>query len=84
MKNQLTTTAPVQPGDFSAALPEFGRMRDVEKVFGIKRGTAYNLLAQGKIRGVVLRTTGEKSGMRLIDMQSVRDYIRSQMGAEAA
>lgn len=80
-----TTTAPVQAGDFGIAAPEFGRWRDVERLYGIKRGSAYNLLADDKIRGVLLRVRGQKSGVRLFDLASVRDYIRRcQAEQEAA
>src|SRR5208283_703347 len=67
------TTKPVEPGNFTGVLPEFGRAADLQKHFGIRRGTAYNLLAAGKIRGVLLRVKGRKSGCRLFDMGSVRD-----------
>jgi hypothetical protein len=72
----LKTTAPVEPADLSNAQPEFGRLRDVKRLYGLPRGTTYNLLKLGRIRGVNLRVTGRKSGCRLIDLQSVRDYIR--------
>lgn len=77
------TTAPVEAADLSNAQPEFGRLRDVNRLFGLPRGTVYNLLARGRIRGVNLRVTGRKSGCRLIDLASVREYISSQM-ADAA
>ena len=38
-----------------------------------------NLLAAGKIRGCVLRVKGARSGVRLIDLGSVRAYIKSAM-----
>ncbi|HWX22701.1 MAG TPA: hypothetical protein VN578_22585 [Candidatus Binatia bacterium] len=73
------TTEPVRPGDTTGMTPEFGRIRDVEKTTGLKRGSVYNLLALGHIKGCVLRVRGNKSGIRLIDMGSVRNYIRAQM-----
>ena len=73
------TTNPVQAGEFNGVMPEFGRTPDVERCFGIKKGTLYNLLEQGKIRGVVLRPSGHMKGVRLWDMASIRDYIYSQM-----
>jgi hypothetical protein len=73
-----TTAEPVQPGDFTGVTPEFGRCHDVQRYYGIKRGTAYNLLLDGKIKGVLLRIRGKKSGVRLFDMASIRDFIRSQ------
>jgi transposase len=82
MKTKEKTTTPVQRGNFDNVMPEFGRAADVQKHFGIRRGTAYNLLREGKIRGVLLRIKGKKSGVRLFEMESVRQLIRAQMGAE--
>ena len=78
------TTAPVEAGDFTDVMPEFGRTPDVEKCFGIKKGTLYNLHDQGKIKGVVLRKAGSLKGVRLWHMASVREYILSQMQDSAA
>ena len=79
MKEQNTTTNPVEPGNFTGATQEWGRAPDLQRVFGLRRGTAYNLLLDGKIKGVLLRVRGKKSGVRLFDMASVRDFIRTQM-----
>lgn len=74
-----TTIEPVQAGNFAGVMPEFGRAGDLHRQFGIKRGTAYNLLEAGKIRGVLLRVKGSKSGIRLFDLSSVRNFILGQM-----
>lgn len=84
MKKENLTTAPVEPGSFTGASPEFGRLADVQRLYGLKRGTCYNLLRDGKIRGCLLRVRGKKSGCRLIEMSSVRNFIRSQMDAPEA
>jgi predicted DNA-binding transcriptional regulator AlpA len=76
------STAPVQPGDCTSILPEFGRTPEVTRLFGLKRGTLYNLLRDGKIRGCVLRSRGMKSGCRLWDLASVREFIFSQMAVD--
>ena len=78
------TTGPVQPGNFTGSVPEFGRTDDVAVHFGIKRGSLYGLLALGKVRASLLRVRGQKSGVRLWDMASIRQYINSEMQAEAA
>lgn len=67
------------PADCANASIEFGRCADVQRIFGLRRGTLYNLLQDGKIKGVLLRVRGKKSGVRLFAMASVRDFIRSQM-----
>ena len=79
MQQLVTTTAPVQPGDFANGTREFGRDRDVLATYSLKRGTLRNLYAQGKIQGVLLRVCGSKSGVRLWDMASIRRLIRSEM-----
>jgi hypothetical protein len=73
------TSQPVAPGEFSVDRKEFGRQADVERIYGLKRGTTYNLCRQKKIRGVLLRVKGQKSGVRLWDMESIREFITSQM-----
>lgn len=82
--HKMTTTDPVVPGDFTGSKKEFGRWQDAQNSFSIKRGTLYNLLNDGKIRGCLLRVMGAKSGLRLFDMRSIRDFISAQMQAEAA
>ena len=88
MNNQLTparttgagtTVAPIAPGDCGAALPEFGRLADVQRLFGLKRSFTYELINSGKIKSVSLRKRGAKTGCRLIHLQSVRDYLTAQM-----
>ena len=78
-KNIVLTTAPVQPGDFQKSDAEFGRTADVQRQYGLKRGSLYNLLLDGKVRGVLLRVRGKKSGVRLWDMGSIREFIRGEM-----
>lgn len=76
------TAAPVKPGNFDNTQPEFGRAADVARMFGLKRGTLYNLLQDGKIRGVLLRVRGRKSGVRLFDLDSIRQFIAQSMAEE--
>jgi len=76
---QQLTISPVEPVNSAGIVPEFGRCSDLLRLFGLKRGSAYNLLAEGKIKGVLLRVRGQKSGVRLFDLQSVRQFIHSQM-----
>ncbi len=79
MSRQLVTTTPVTPGDISQVAPEWGRIRDVERQFGIRRGTCYSLIRSKKIRSCLLRVQGNVSGLRLIHLQSVRDFIAAQL-----
>lgn len=67
----------------SSCLPEFGRWQDVQRLFGIKRGTLYGLIAEGKIRSITLRKPGRKFGCRLIHLQSVRDFLQALMAKQS-
>jgi hypothetical protein len=65
-------------------LPEFGRWQDVQRLFGIKRGTLYNLINEGKIKSVILRRKGNVHGCRLIHLESVSQYLNSLMETKRA
>jgi hypothetical protein len=73
------TTAPVQPGERSALEPEFVRFPDLRRLFGLKRGYVYELIKAGLIESVPLRLSGAKSGVRLIYLPSVREYLFGEM-----
>jgi hypothetical protein len=73
------TIEPVKPGDASGVMPEFGRWADVQRLFGIKRGKLYTLISEGKVKSVSLREIGQKFAVRLIYLDSVRNYIHQQM-----
>ena len=77
MKN--TNIEPVQSGNFTGTMPEFGRCADVQRIYGLRRGTLYNLYRSGKIQGCLIRVKGKTSGVRLWDMSSIGNFIRGQM-----
>jgi hypothetical protein len=76
---KIQTTEPVEVGNRNGVLAEFGRVKDVQDLFGVKRGIAYRWMNQGKIKSVLIREPGNIQGVRLIHLASVRDYITSQM-----
>lgn len=69
------TAAPFEPGESGSVVPEFGRVPEVERIWGIKRGLLYLLIKQGEIRSAVIRRKGARTGVRLIHLQSVRDFL---------
>lgn len=77
------TTAPVMASDCSGVLPEFGRVPDVTRLFGLKRGFIYQLLGASKIKSVNLRKPGARTGCRLIHLQSVRAFLHAQMEGQS-
>jgi hypothetical protein len=64
--------------------PEFVDCRGLEAGWGIKRSLAYQLLKDGKIRGVSLRRRGRLRGKRLFSVDSVRAYLASEMKSGGA
>lgn len=71
-----TTSAPVEPGVVGSC--EFCRPADVRQLFGIGRSYCYQLIQAGAIRSTCLRQRGKRTGVRLIDVASVREYLRGQ------
>ena len=61
--------------------PEFVDCKGLEAGWGIKRSLAYQLLADGKIQGVSLRRRNQVRGKRLFSVDSVRAFLREQMGS---
>jgi hypothetical protein len=59
--------------------PEFVDCKGLEAGWGIKRSLAYQLLHDGKIRGVSLRRRGAVRGKRLFSVDSIRAFLRKQM-----
>jgi hypothetical protein len=59
--------------------PEFVDCKGLEAGWGIKRSLAYQLLADGSIKGVSLRRRGQLRGKRLFNVDSVREFLSKQM-----
>ena len=72
----LIQSPPAQPRHS----PEYVDASGLYEMFGIRRGTAYNLLWDGLIQSTVLKRPGKKSGRRLFNVASVRKYLNSQVG----
>lgn len=73
------TEAPVEASDTLQVLPEFGRIPDVERLFGLKRGVLYQLIGANKVKSVCLRKPGAKTGVRLVHLASVRAFLHEQL-----
>lgn len=73
------TEASVRAGETRQALPEFGRIADVERLFGLKRGVLYQLISAGKVKSACLRKPGAKTGVRLVHLASVRAFLEENL-----
>ncbi|MEK7677036.1 MAG: hypothetical protein AAB676_14490 [Verrucomicrobiota bacterium] len=78
---KLRTMEAVKPGDASNLAPEFLRTDDVRKIFGIRRGSLYGLAKLGKVKSCLLRIRGNRLGVRLWSVDSIRGLIREGMEA---
>jgi hypothetical protein len=75
-----TTVAPSEAAQSASRMePEFVDCKGLEAGWGIKRSLAYQLLADGKIRGVSLRRRNQIRGKRLFSVDSVRAFLHAQM-----
>jgi len=56
--------------------PEFVDCKGLERLFGIRRSLAYELVNRNSIRSVSIRRRGAVRGKRLFDVDSVRAFLR--------
>ena len=75
----ILTAAPIEPCGSGSNLPEFGRTPDVERLFGVKRGLCYRYIGDGTFKSVCIRKPGAKTGIRLVHLGSVRDWLNAQL-----
>jgi hypothetical protein len=73
------TSSPVGAGDCQNIMPEFGRTKDVERIFGLRRGSLYNLLKKRKVRSVLWRIEGSTSGIRLWYLPGIKESLIALM-----
>ena len=67
-----------QPYEQTLQEIEWGRFDELQRRFGIRRSTAYELIGEGKIKSVAVKRKGTRSGIRLIDFGSVREFLRAE------
>src|SRR6185369_13244581 len=66
-----------QESEASGGECRYGRIRDVEQIYGLKRTTIYNLIKSRRIDSVAVTVTGKRCRARLIDMESVQAFVQS-------
>ncbi len=60
-----------------ASKPEWLRIPDAIRIFGICRSSLYELIAANKIKSTSLRKRGAIKGIRLISYDSLAAYIEN-------
>ena len=73
------TAAAIEPAASGSVQPEFLRVPDVQRIFGIKRGMLYTLIGSGAVKSICLRQQGCKTGVRLVSYASLRDYCHKRL-----
>lgn len=58
-----------------AIKPEWVRVPDAVKLFGIKRSKLYELIAAGRIKSREIKERGKVRGIRLISYDSLNEFI---------
>jgi len=55
--------------------PEWLRIPEAVRLFGISRAKFYDLISKGRIKSVSLRERGQTKGTRLLSYDSIHDYL---------
>lgn len=75
-RGTANTTA---PGTGSPVFnPEYADIPGIYTIFGLKRSLLYSLMKEGRVKSISLKERGEKSGKRLIEVASVRAFLKSK------
>ena len=60
-------------------VPEWARVNEISRLFSIGRSTLYQLIRTGAVASRVVKTSKYNvSGIRIINIESVRAFIESQ------
>ena len=64
--------------------PEWLRVPDAVRTFGISRSSLYELIGAGQIKSTALRKRGAVRGIRLISFDSLAEFCERAANAEGA
>ena len=64
--------------------PEWLRVPDAVRLFGICRSSLYELISSGSVKSTALRKRGAVRGIRLINFDSLAAYIENAASKEGA
>jgi excisionase family DNA binding protein len=77
MKLNLESAKQIGQTSEKTAKPEWLRIPEATKLFGISRSKLYELIAAGYIRSTSLRKRGQIKGTRLIDYDSLCRFLET-------
>ena len=64
------------------AKPEWLRIPDATRLFGIGRSSLYELITAGKVRSVCLKQRNALRGIRLINYDSLKAFIEEAVQSQ--
>jgi len=73
----LAARPPTEAEKYVGQGPEWARIPDIDQRFGIRRSKLYELIQSGEVVSTCIRRKGAKSGVRLINVESVREFLRN-------
>lgn len=73
----MKTATPVEASPCANVMPEFVRPADAVRLFGVGKTTLFDWIRTGAIRSYLVRSSGNKGGIRLISTNSLREFITS-------
>lgn len=71
----------IQP-DQSELRPEWLRIPDATKLFGLSRSKLYELIADRRIKSFCLRERGKIKGIRLLSYDSLYHFLKNEAEAQ--
>lgn len=72
----------IQP-DKLALRPEWLRIPDATRVFGLSRSGLYELISAGLVKSFTLRKRGARKGVRLISYDSLAEFLEAESRKQA-
>lgn len=64
--------------------PEWLRIQEAVRVFGISRSSLYEMIAAGSIKSTVLRKRGALRGIRILSFDSLAEFCERAVKTEGA
>jgi hypothetical protein len=79
------TTHPIYtPTDDPPMRPEWIRVDDTIRIFGISRSKIYELLRERKVKTFCLRQRNKLKGIRLINYDSINQFMEGEAAVQEA
>ncbi|MEI8234765.1 MAG: helix-turn-helix domain-containing protein [Verrucomicrobiota bacterium] len=79
MEHIQSNTNAVQVAAGTSTKPEWLRVPEAVRIFGLCRSSLYELIAAGKIKSTCLKKRGALRGIRIVSFDSLNSYIEASV-----